>query len=802
MLLRPALPIVLCYGAGIIAGRFAGADLAVLMALAGALTVALILVPRARLYAAGLLIFVLGWFNYSWRYEIHRPEDLRVVIGCEEAIVQVRGTLLTTPELRIYTSADESYRSTSAKLRVTAVERKGDWKEARGDVVVNTRGMLPDEFWKGQEVIVQGVIKEPASALAEGMFDFREFLFNQGIFYLVAVESARDWQQADRNQAAVKPLTVSFQEWAQPLLARGLPAPDQNVELIWSMVLGWKTGFTQEVAEPFMRTGTIHIFAISGLHVACIAWLFAQALRLLGLRRQVSAWVVIPLIWFYTVATGWQSSAVRSAIMSSVVILSWSLHRPPHLLNSLAVAALLVLAWEPQQLFQASFQLSFAVVGSIALFLPYLNLLQVKLLNPDPLLPPELRPRWQQNLDAPLKFVSTSFVISIASWLGALPITAGYFNLFTPVTLLANLFIVPISSAGLAASVATLVLSPLAAFFNALAWTCMDLTVRINHVFANFGYFYVPKPTLAFFIFYYLTFLLLLTGALKKPKWLFPGLTLILLSGLIFVADLWMRLGRSELTMLPIKGTPLFFHARAGEEDLMIDCSNAYGSERFLKPFLRARGLNQLDNLALSHGDIDHVEGYDVMKKEFAPRKILTSSASFRSPTYKDLTVRLESSSAGWNRLNRGEHFAGWEILHPPAGDRSPRADDKALVLRRRVEEITVLHLSDLSADGRNRLLNTYPGLSADIVFAGVPEQGEPIPREWLERLGAQLLVVGTLQTPRKSFGSIPWVQALKSASVPVWLTGESGSVKVTFARDRCIAEGRAGQWLEVKRRE
>src|SRR6185503_685950 len=112
--------------------------------------------------------------------------------------------------------------------------------------------------------------------------------------------------------------------------------------------------------------------------------------------------VVIPLIWFYTAATGWQPSAIRSTVMMTVIIGGWALKRPSDLLNSLAAAAFIILLWDPQQLFGASFQLSFFVVLSIALLMPPLELVRDRLLQTDPLLPEPLVPRWRQRLRVPL----------------------------------------------------------------------------------------------------------------------------------------------------------------------------------------------------------------------------------------------------------------------------------------------------------------------------------------------------------------------------------------------------------------
>src|SRR5258705_6394528 len=116
-----------------------------------------------------------------------------------------------------------------------------------------------------------------------------------------------------------------FQFWAKQTLARGLPTEDEDLRLLWAMTLGWQTALTAEVSEPFMRSGTMHIFAISGLHIALIAGVFLALFRALNIPRAICGATVIPIIWFYTMATGWQASAIRSTVMMTVIILGWSL---------------------------------------------------------------------------------------------------------------------------------------------------------------------------------------------------------------------------------------------------------------------------------------------------------------------------------------------------------------------------------------------------------------------------------------------------------------------------------------------
>ena len=305
----------------------------------------------------------------------------------------------------------------------------------------------------------------------------------------------------------------------------GLPVEDESLHLLWAMVLGWKTGLTSEVAEVFMQSGTLHIFAISGLHIALIAGILIRLLRVLRVSRGASGLVVIPLIWFYTGATGWQASAIRSTVMMTIVIAGWALERPSNLINSLAAAGLVILMWDPRQLFQAGFQLSFFVVLGIALIVPPLETVRQKLLAPDPLLPPELRPGWQRWLDWPIRAVTTSLATSLAAWLGSMPLIAWYFYMITPGSLLANLVIVPLSSIALMSSLGSLICGdwarPLTVLFNHSSWFWMLLMVRLSEWFASLpgAWFYVPQPSLALSALYYLLLGAVLSGVAFAPRW-------------------------------------------------------------------------------------------------------------------------------------------------------------------------------------------------------------------------------------------------------------------------------------------
>ena len=132
--------------------------------------------------------------------------------------------------------------------------------------------MLGSDFFAGQPVEVKGVLRRPKRAAAENLFDYRAYLEGRGIYYQLETANTNDWRLVERDGGPQRrPLANRFAAWAQATLARGLTVEDAPLRLSWAMALGWKTALTDDVSEPFMRSGTMHIFAISGLHIALIA---------------------------------------------------------------------------------------------------------------------------------------------------------------------------------------------------------------------------------------------------------------------------------------------------------------------------------------------------------------------------------------------------------------------------------------------------------------------------------------------------------------------------------------------------
>ncbi len=802
---RPLLPVALVYVGGLLLAEAIQPQLLSLFALAFALLFLTLVWGRARAFLIWPLLIVAAWANLVSRTAVVSPNDLRNVADREPALVTVRGTLAETPSLRVYGHGElESFR-TLARIRVTALTRGEKWQPADGSAMVSTKGELPDEFFAGRAVEITGVLAPPPLPQVPGLFDYRNHLARQGIYFQLKSDSTNDWRAVD-SVTNGPPFTDRFLAWAQRTLARGLPEPDEPLRLMWAMSLGWKTALTGEVNEPFMKSGTMHIFAISGLHIALIAGILVSLLRVLRVPRFWCGLVVIPLIWFYTAATGWQSSAIRSTVMMTIIIGGWSLRRPSDLLNSLAAAAFLILLWDPRQLFQASFQLSFFVVLSIALFMPPLEKLRDRLLAGDPLLAPEVMTKWQRARRSILRGLTASLVTSLAAWLGSLPLTAYYFHLFSPVTLLANLVVVPMSSFALMCNLGSLICGdwlPWATeLFNHCGWFWMLGMVKLSRWATELpgAYFYVPSPSAFTFMIYYGLLIGTMSGWLWKPERRWRTAAAIILVAVFYGWQSFATRNDVELTILPLNGGHAEYLDAAGNSaDWLMDCGNTNSVEFVTRPFLRSKGVNHLPRLMLTHGDLKHVGGAELVVAEFNCHDIFASSFRFRSGAYRRIFANMQREPYHLQTLHRGDQAGPWHILHPTETDESTQADDGALVRQGEFHGVRVLLLSDLGRAGQNLLLDRTNDLRADIVVSGIPTQTEPLCDALLDAICPRLIIIADAELPATARASVRLKERLTRRNVAVIHTREAGAVVIQFRAGGCEINTADQQHFKLK---
>jgi competence protein ComEC len=230
------------------------------------------------------------------------------------------------------------------------------------------------------------------------------------------------------------------------ILGRGIESRPEQAGVLRAMLLGQQQELGDAQKTTFRESGTMHLFSISGLHIAVIAAAIQGillALRLPSLARVAAGGV---LLWLYVDITGGTPSAVRAFLMVMFLHVSHTLRVPGNPFAALVASAVCVLLWQPMQLFSASFQLSYGIVAALLLLgLPLADYWTEKGALFTHL--PQVTWRWYQRwIDHGWRGLLGLVAIGLSTTVVSLISGVVIFQLFTPISLPANLVLIPVGS--------------------------------------------------------------------------------------------------------------------------------------------------------------------------------------------------------------------------------------------------------------------------------------------------------------------------------------------------------------------
>lgn len=805
---RPALLIALAIIVGILiptdrsilanVGVLGSAILAVSMVLALVLIIRL----RQRVLIGTLLLALLSWGNHVWHAGLWFSHDLRLILGTEARIARIVGIVQRPPQLSARESADGPEFESRFVLQVREIEIDQNPQTASGKIHVRVRQALPDNLFQGAEVSLTGCVARPDRPRLPGAFDYRHYLNLRGIYYETLLA---DWSRVSITAKGAPPLPSRFQSWAREALAIGQPE-DQATRLIWAMVLGWRAWLNGEMRDPFLSTGTMHLFAISGMHVAVVAGLMMGMAKALRIPRRYAILLVIPLLWIYTIATGSPASAVRASTITSIVLLGTFLQRPPDALNSLGAAAAILLFAEPRQLFQPGFQLSFTVVTSLAVLYPKFQNWSRSFFPGTRLTPVSDVPRWQKLMMKICLKLYSALGISLAAWLGSLPLIAYYFKLVTPIGLLANLLLIPMAGMTLASSMMALSVASwwtsLASIANSSAWFWMTAMQQLCRWLAPIpgSHFAVPCPALEWIVAYYAGILLWVA---VPPSCVRRWVAVVAIGVVIMISSFrfYQRSGEAFVIFLPIPQGDAIFVDRPGQaRDIMIDGGPAWCADQYLHAFLEdQRGTTRYRNHLLSHGDKQHVEALNGLATHESVRRFFVSSLSYRSRYYRDLVEQLEEQGHSIHRIDSSDQILDWEVRYPHQDTRPSPADYAPVVLYSEIHGIRLLLISDLHRGAQKELLNRSPNFEVDILSLSLPADSNEPNLFVLRQLNPRCIIV----TGSANGMGQRWVEALRQGlsdrTTPIFFTGLDGTITVHLEHEKVSVLGsRSGRQLVI----
>jgi competence protein ComEC len=657
-------------------------------------------------------------------------------------------------------SANRDPASPTAAMGTLSTLKCGDLVQAPMRIRLAERYRDPGAWQYADYLLAQGIgahasVRASKIALLSGSDASLAILANRPAQLQCEIYAAQSW--ASRH-------VISY---VHSNANRGLPkvlrlSPDDG-GMLNAMLFGDRAGLNRTQRVGFERTGSFHLFVVSGMHVGLLAGMVFWLARRLKLREWLATIVTIALTFGYALLTGFGAPVQRALFMTVVFLLARLLSRDRNVLNALGAAALAVLVWSPGALFEASFQMTFLAIiaiGGIAIplgersFLPYAHAaghLWDKW--EDIALPPRVAQfrvmlrLWSETIAAvtgdwsrglPSLLVRSSLwalelalIGAVAEMVMVLPM-AFYFHRATMFAVPTNMLSVPLVAVLAPMSIITFcaaLISPWLAMLPGAATAMLlhgvsSVIGRISSVRA--ADLRVPAPVWWIALLAVVAWAFCCWAVRRSRGWAWVAAAVLPLVPLMV---LWperavVSPGMMEVTAIDVgQGDSIFIVGPDGET-MLVDAGGPVGGvteaaeatsrfdvgEEVVSPYLWSRRFRDLDVLALTHAHSDHMGGMPAVMRNFRPRELWVSIDP-NSEAYRALLVEAKNLGVQVRHFYAGDQLA-WggmqvTVLAPENGYNNPRepVNNDSLVLRMQHGKSSVLLEGDAEAPSERAML-------------------------------------------------------------------------------------------------
>jgi len=742
-----------------------------------------------------------GAARHHGHWNLYRADELGRAADEAPRPVCLRAVALTSPR-RVAAPPDNPLRTrpTGERSRLlvglTHVRDGQDWRPASGTAELYVDGHVLG-VRAGDDLQVFALFSQPPRPLNPGDFDLawhrrcdRQLLRLEGRFpdavRVLAVGTPWNWRRA----------LAMLRDPCNDLLWGYLGERERQAGLASALLLGAREHMDWERTEPFVTTGTVHLLAISGVHVGILAFGFWWVARLLALRRHVAIGCVIVFVTVYALLTDARPPVVRASLLVVAFCLARLSARRSSGFNALAAAGVVILAWNPTAVFQTGAQFSFLAVAAIYVWRPYLTLPAT--LDPLDRLIEQSRPwfvRWGRR---GYQVVRKAVLISVTVWLVTLPLTALRYHLISPIALVLNPVLwIPVTVAlfsGFLVLIFGWLLPPLG---HACGWFC-HLSLALLEWLVDgadrmeAGHFWTPAPALWWVLGAYVGLGLYAVFLRRRLplRWCLAAVAMWLGVGAVTtVRQLPFPAGRTDslvCTFLAVGHGACTVVELPQGQTLLYDAGSMSAPEstaRTIAEFLWTRRITHLDAILVTHADADHYNAIPELLKRFSVGAVYVSPVMFENQAEALAALHDAVAERG---IPIGETYGGdrlrvrgpsrLSVLHPPR--RGVLGSDNANSLTLQIDHAgcRILLTGDLEPPGLDDLLACEP---VDCNVALAPHHGSP--RSEPERFAAWCRPEWMIVSGAANEGIAAFKTARVNPHPRVLNTGRSGAVQVTI---------------------
>ncbi len=751
---------------------------------------------------------VVGWFAayLVLRTGYTSAHDLRGYVLDEPQLAVVEGVVHGAVRHRAASPGPFSgfdYRPpvTLTRLRVDRLWVDSEARAVQGELLLRLKRM-DHRLVAGQRLKAEGWLQGFGEPKNPGEFDYAAWFDREGVAGQLTLSGRENWEglgtvQAGLAQPGVQPLA----EPAGEALRRGVKDRDA-LALLERLLLGQRTvAEGQGLEDEYRRVGLAHVLSISGAHLSILLGMVWALGRLVTRSPRGAAVLVLVVLGLYLMAVPWRVPIVRASVMAVVFALGFGSGRKVGGLEMLSWSAVLVLLWRPGELLSPGFQLSFGVVAGLLVYVPMWE---------ETVWPRDLVGRGPTTGEVGLRYGLGLVLVSAVAFAVALPLTAYHFGLISPLAvLLSVLAFFPLAAVLGVGFVKVFVGMVLPSVSVALAGPSEWLGGTLNGLVRSAGGWpgvavELGRPVSAWWAALVMGWVVLALTPKHWQRW--RGRVGLVLGGIVLLGWLGLWGGRwpegSDGPGAPVKegwvldaiavGDGTCYVLRLPGRTVVYDCGSAaylnVGSASVV-PAMRWLGVDRVDDLVLSHADLDHYSGVPDVLEAFPVERVWVTRQMLAevetSPATAYLFEQIEAQGLPVRVVARGWTLesGGTEVraLWPESSGVGERSNEMSLVLRVEGAGRVLLLNGDIEEQGKRALMAMEgEALRADVT--DLPHHGawNDASAEWLQAVGPSVVVQSSSDRPTRR---ARWAEAIEAVGCDWWLTAESGMVEVRADR-------------------
>jgi competence protein ComEC len=641
------------------------------------------------------------------------------------------------------------------------------------------KAALQKRIYPGVSCKVKGTLATPNQAKNPNSFDYQLYLSRKGVFWIL---QPNDISPENCTQPQGNLVTV-LKRVRQKEVHKLEEKMDEELAAIFAALLfGDRNLMNPEMEEAYAKTGTVHLLAISGLHVALLAGMCFAFLLRLGMTREKAELFLILILPCYAVLTGLSPSVNRAVLMLMLMLVARRIKVQITPLDAISIAFLFLVLISPYTIYEPGFQLSFGV--SLALVLSSTKIIKT----------------FQS-------YLFKSIVVSFVSQLASIPILLSYFYEISLISVVTNLLFVPLFSIIILPLVLVTYLAgiffPFVSNFF-LFWMSFIVAFanKVSALFASFPFSSVvigkPNPfiLLLYLVIYLVFFISWEKGKKNFAVFLLPFIPVVFqvvfpyLSPYGKVVFIDVGQGDSILIRLPYNranylidtGGTISFHREEWEHRR----DHFETGEDILVPFLKSEGLRKLDKLILTHGDMDHIGGAPAILSELSIDEILMPISVERSEAERSVIGMAEINQAKVRIVGAG---ARWKVGQDLFQIISPleKLEDKnegSIVLYASFGGKKWLFTGDLGSGGEAELIKQFSQMDVDVLKVGHHGSRTSSSEVFLDSIQPETAVISAGEGNRYGHPHAEVLDWLKTRKIKLYRTDTQGAVIYTFKEE------------------